>query len=112
MNPAPAMLPTCVSVKGWRKLRSRDDLSVSPAPTDRLSSADTGMTAGACDMNKAEKTIRDLLALADIEVNGASRRDLRGNSSQFYQRVLSGGPLGLGEACMWTGYGTARPSTI
>ena len=51
-------------------------------------------------MNNAEKTIRELLALADIEINGDSPRDIQVNAPDFYQRVLSGGPLGLGEAYM------------
>jgi len=51
-------------------------------------------------MSKAEKTIRDLLALADIEVNGNSSSDIQVHDPVFYQRVLSAGPLGLGEAYM------------
>ena len=51
-------------------------------------------------MSKAEKTIRDLLALANIEVNGNSSSDIKVHDPVFYQRVLSAGPLGLGEAYM------------
>jgi cyclopropane-fatty-acyl-phospholipid synthase len=51
-------------------------------------------------MSKAEKTIRDLLALANIEVNGNSTSDIQVHDPAFYQRVLSSGPLGLGEAYM------------
>lgn len=51
-------------------------------------------------MNKAESTIRGLLALADIEINGNHPRDIQVNNPEFYLRVMSGGPLGLGEAYM------------
>ena len=51
-------------------------------------------------MNKAESTIRGLLALADIEINGSSPRDIQVRDAEFYQRVLSGGPLGMGESYM------------
>jgi len=51
-------------------------------------------------VNKAEVTIRGLLALADIEINGNNPHDIQVNDTAFYRRVLSGGPLGLGEAYM------------
>jgi len=51
-------------------------------------------------LNKAENTIRGLLDLADIEINGSSPRDIQVNDPAFYQRVLSGGPLGMGESYM------------
>ena len=51
-------------------------------------------------MNKAEKTIHDLLALTHIEINGNSPSDIQVNDPEFYQRVLSSGPLGMGEAYM------------
>jgi cyclopropane-fatty-acyl-phospholipid synthase len=51
-------------------------------------------------VNKAESTIRGLLALADIEINGSNPRDIQVNHRVFYRRVLSGGALGLGEAYM------------
>ncbi|MFQ5642776.1 MAG: cyclopropane fatty acyl phospholipid synthase [Thiogranum sp.] len=58
------------------------------------------ISPGACNVNKAESTIRGLLALAGIEINGPNPYDIQVNDRQFYQRVLSGGPLGLGEAYM------------
>jgi cyclopropane-fatty-acyl-phospholipid synthase len=51
-------------------------------------------------MSKAEKTIRDLLALTDIKINGKNPSDIQVHDPTFYQRVLSSGPLGLGEAYM------------
>ncbi len=51
-------------------------------------------------MNKAEVTIRGLLELAGIEINGSHGYDVRVNDPAFYQRLLSGGALGLGETYM------------
>ena len=51
-------------------------------------------------MNRAEVTIRGLLELANIEINGNNPYDVQVNDTAFYRRVLSGGPLGLGEAYM------------
>ena len=51
-------------------------------------------------MSKAEKTVRDLLTLTDIKINGSSPSDIQVHDPAFYQRVLSSGPLGLGEAYM------------
>jgi len=51
-------------------------------------------------VNKAEVTIRGLLELADIEINGNNPHDIQVHDTAFYRRVLSGGPLGLGEAYM------------
>jgi cyclopropane-fatty-acyl-phospholipid synthase len=51
-------------------------------------------------VDKTEGTIRGLLELAGIEINGSKPRDIQVNHRDFYSRVLSGGPLGLGEAYM------------
>ena len=51
-------------------------------------------------MNTAEVTIRSLLELAGIEVNGNNAYDLQVNDPTFYRRLLSGGPLGFGETYM------------
>jgi cyclopropane-fatty-acyl-phospholipid synthase len=51
-------------------------------------------------VDKTEGTIRGLLELAGIEINGSKPRDIQVNDRDFYSRVLSGGPLGLGEAYM------------
>ena len=42
----------------------------------------------------------DLLALADIKINGSNPWDMRIYNEQLYPRVLSNGSLGLGEAYM------------
>jgi cyclopropane-fatty-acyl-phospholipid synthase len=41
-----------------------------------------------------------LLELADVHINGSHSYDIQVNDQRFFQRVLSGGPLGLGEAYM------------
>jgi cyclopropane-fatty-acyl-phospholipid synthase len=46
----------------------------------------------------AEKTIRELLALADIRVGGNRPWDIHVHNPEFYGRFLSQGTLGLGEA--------------
>jgi len=51
-------------------------------------------------MGKAEAAVRNLLALAGIDINGDQPWDLRVNDRRFYQRLLSGGPLGFGESYM------------
>ena len=51
-------------------------------------------------MNKAETTVRHLLSLAEVEVNGGNAYDIQVHDSVFYQRVLAGGSIGLGESYM------------
>ncbi len=51
-------------------------------------------------MQKAETVIRDLLALAFIEINGGNAWDIRVINNHFYDRVLRDGSFGLGEAYM------------
>jgi len=51
-------------------------------------------------MKQAERTLRDLLALADIEIDGPDPWDIKVNDQQFYARVLSNAALGLGESYM------------
>ena len=51
-------------------------------------------------MRNAQQTIHGLLALADVEIGGGRDFDLQVNDPVFYQRVLSGGALGFGEAYM------------
>jgi cyclopropane-fatty-acyl-phospholipid synthase len=48
----------------------------------------------------AQKTIADLFAKADIEINGVRPCDIRVHDERFYRRVLSDGTLGFGEAYM------------
>ena len=51
-------------------------------------------------MEKAESIIRDLLKLADIEINGSRKWDIKINDTRLYRRLLSDGVLGLGESYM------------
>ncbi len=53
------------------------------------------MTAG-----KAETTVRELLSLANIRVNGGNPWDIQVHDARFYARVLRDSSLGLGEAYM------------
>ena len=47
-----------------------------------------------------KKKVSDLLAIADIKVNGNREWDLQVHDDRFYQRLLFNGSLGLGEAYM------------
>jgi cyclopropane-fatty-acyl-phospholipid synthase len=51
-------------------------------------------------MSDLEHTARQLLSLADIKVGGARSWDIQIHSARFYERAISGGSLGLGEAYM------------
>ena len=48
--------------------------------------------------SRAEKTIKEVLKLADIKVNGKRDSDIQVHNPKFYHRVLSQGSLGLGES--------------
>ena len=50
-------------------------------------------------MNAKDK-IREILAIADIELNGPDPWDLQVRDERFYQRALSHGEMGLGESYM------------
>jgi len=50
--------------------------------------------------NKFEKTLKDILSLADIEINGSNPWDIQVHNKKFYKRVLSEAELGLGESYM------------
>ncbi|MBN1294735.1 MAG: cyclopropane fatty acyl phospholipid synthase [Candidatus Latescibacteria bacterium] len=47
-----------------------------------------------------KKTVQDILALADIRIDGKKPWDIRVINPEFYARVLSGGSLALGESYM------------
>lgn len=51
-------------------------------------------------MQKDEMFITDILALADITINGSNPWDIQVSNRHFYRRVLSQGSLGLGESYM------------
>ena len=48
----------------------------------------------------AERTIRSLLANADIAINGSRPWDIQVHNKNLYGRILSQGSLGLGESYM------------
>jgi len=51
-------------------------------------------------MNKSEKTVRELLDLADVSVNGEHPWDIQVHDERFYDRILKDASLGLGESYM------------
>ena len=51
-------------------------------------------------MPKSETVIRELLSLADVEINGSNPWDIQIHDSRFYDRVLRDASLGLGESYM------------
>jgi cyclopropane-fatty-acyl-phospholipid synthase len=50
-------------------------------------------------MNAKDK-VQEILALADIEINGPDPWDIQIHDERFYQRVLSHGSVGLGDSYM------------
>ncbi len=51
-------------------------------------------------MSKSETTIRELLDLADIKINGSRPWDFQVRDDRVYERILRDSSLGLGEAYM------------
>jgi cyclopropane-fatty-acyl-phospholipid synthase len=51
-------------------------------------------------MKKDEIYIKDILALANIEINGSNAWDIKLKNDSFYRKVLAQGSLGLGESYM------------
>lgn len=51
-------------------------------------------------MDKYEKTVKELLSITDIEINGKHSWDIQVKDKRFYERVLSDGSIGAGEAYM------------
>ena len=51
-------------------------------------------------MANAETTIRELLDLADVQINGSRAWDMQVHDKRLYGRILSNSSLGLGEAYM------------
>ncbi len=47
-----------------------------------------------------ERTVRELLAVADVEIDGGRPWDIRVHDDAFYRRILAAGSLGLGESYM------------
>lgn len=51
-------------------------------------------------MTNLKHKIQELLATADIQINGTRRFDIQVHDERLYGRILRGGSLGLGEAYM------------
>ncbi|MCW8800790.1 MAG: cyclopropane-fatty-acyl-phospholipid synthase, partial [Desulfobacter sp.] len=49
---------------------------------------------------KAKQVIKSILTPLDIRINGNRPWDIQINNPKFYQRVMSGGSLALGESYM------------
>ena len=50
--------------------------------------------------DKSKQIVEDILSSAGIAINGGQPWDIQINNKTFYQRVLNGGSLGLGESYM------------
>jgi cyclopropane-fatty-acyl-phospholipid synthase len=50
--------------------------------------------------NKYEKTVKEILALAGIQINGSNPWDIRIHNQDFYRRAIVEGELGFGESYM------------
>jgi len=51
-------------------------------------------------MSKVENVVQEMLVPSDIQINGKRPWDIRIHNPNFYERVLSGGSLALGESYM------------
>jgi cyclopropane-fatty-acyl-phospholipid synthase len=49
---------------------------------------------------KMKKAVEKMFSAADVKINGSRPWDIKVNNERFYQRVLSGGLLGIGESYM------------
>ena len=58
------------------------------------------MNAPTSSRSRAERVVRELLALAGVTVGGSNPWDIQVQDARFYGRVLGGGPLALGESYM------------
>ena len=50
--------------------------------------------------SKVKKNVQKILELSDVQINGNRPWDIQINNPNFYERVLSGGSLALGESYM------------
>jgi len=51
-------------------------------------------------MDRLKNTVKRILSLAEIEINGNNPWDIKVHNQKFYKRVLTQGSLGLGESYM------------
>ena len=61
-------------------------------------------------MDSAKKAIEQLIANADIKINGERPWDIKVNDERFYRAILRGGSLAFGESYM-AGWWDCAPST-
>ena len=50
--------------------------------------------------NKYEKTVKEILALAGVQINGSNPWDIKVHNQEFYRRAIIEGELGFGESYM------------
>ena len=51
-------------------------------------------------MGHAKETVKSLLSLADVEVDGDRPWDIQVHQPRLYDRIMAQGSLGLGESYM------------
>src|SRR5207249_8143190 len=51
-------------------------------------------------LSRAQKIVTNLLAVADIQINGTRPWDIQVHDARFFSRVLASGALGFGESYM------------
>ncbi|MEP6927783.1 MAG: cyclopropane fatty acyl phospholipid synthase, partial [Ginsengibacter sp.] len=59
--------------------------------------------------NNAKKSVTELLSIAGVTVNGNAPWDIKVHNDNFYERVLAGGSLALGESYMEKWWDCAHP---
>lgn len=57
-------------------------------------------TSGIQAHASSKETVQEILALADVQINGKRPSDIQVHDERFYDRVLNGGSLAFGEAYM------------
>lgn len=58
------------------------------------------ITVSATPRSRSQPTLDEMLAIADIRINGPREWDIKVHNDRFYDRVLADGTLGFGEAYM------------
>ena len=59
--------------------------------------------------NKYQEKIGELLATADVQINGDRAWDMQVHNTELYGRILGQGSLGVGEAYICLLYTTPSP---
>ena len=62
--------------------------------------------------SQAQQTVEELLALADVKVNGSRPWDITVHNQSLYRRLLASGTMGLGEAYMDGWWDAKQPDQL